>query len=86
MRAASEMEEFGDKIKTPFSNLILETSKSDIQWRDRVWKFIEDTTSINIASEAGKDFGSFAAGAASNKIADGYMEEMVKTELTLNPV
>jgi hypothetical protein len=38
---ASDMPEFGDKnkIQTPFHNLVgakefLETSKSDVQWRD----------------------------------------------------
>jgi hypothetical protein len=35
----SDMPEFGDKIQTPFHNLVvakefLETSKSDVQWRD----------------------------------------------------
>lgn len=32
----------------------------------------------------GGDVGSFVAGAASNKIADGYMNEMVLTEVTKN--
>ena len=37
---SNEMPEFGDKIQTPFVNLqvakeYLESSKSDIQWRDR---------------------------------------------------
>lgn len=36
---ASDMPEFGDKIQTPFDNLVvakefLETYKSDVQWRD----------------------------------------------------
>jgi len=62
----------------------LETSQSDIQWRDRFWQVTEDTTPINFASELGKEYGSFAAGALSNKIADKYMEEMVETSLSLN--
>lgn len=32
----------------------------------------------------GEDIGSLAAGAASNKIAEGYMNEMVETSLALN--
>lgn len=42
---ASDMLEFGDKVATPFTNLItakgyLETSQSDVQWRDRFWKVV----------------------------------------------
>ena len=44
----------------------------------------EDTVSINLASEFGGDIGSFVAGAASNKIADGYMNEMVNTAVSMN--
>ena len=39
---------------------------------------------INIASEQGDVVGSFVAGAASNKIADGYINEMIDTEVTKN--
>ena len=86
--AASDMPEFGDKVATPFTNLLtakeyLETSQSDVQWRDRFWKVLEDTTSINLSCEAGQDMGSFGAGAAANKMADRYMEEMVETSFTL---
>ena len=85
---ASDMPEFGDKVATPFTNLLtakeyLETSQSDVQWRDRFWKLLEDTTSINLSCEAGQDIGSFGAGAAANKMADKYIEEMVETSLTL---
>ena len=85
---ASDMPEFGDKISTPFTNLVtakeyLETSQSDVQWRDRLWKVIEDTFTVNAASELGGEVGSFGAGAAANKIADKYMEEMVETSFTL---
>jgi hypothetical protein len=62
----------------------LETSQSDTQWRDRFWQVAQDTATINIASEQGDVVGSFGAGAASNKIADGYMNEMVITEGTKN--
>ena len=59
---ASEMPEFGDKIQTPLSNLVvakeyLETSKSDVQWRDRFWRVTQDTFSINGACEMGEDLG-----------------------------
>lgn len=85
---SSDMPEFGDKVATPFTNLVtakeyLETSQSDVQWRDRFWKVFEDTTSINLSCEAGQDLGSFGAGAAANKMADKYMEEMVETSFTL---
>ena len=84
----SEFEEFDEKIKTPFNNLLvakeyLETSKSDIQWRDRFWQVIEDTATVNGACEMGDDLGSFGAGAAANKMADRYMDEMVETSFTL---
>ncbi len=87
---ASDMPEFADKIKTPFENLVvakeyLETSHSDVQWRDRLWQVAEDTTTINLSCELGDVVGSFGAGAASNKIADGYMNEMVMTEVTKSP-
>ncbi len=82
------MPEFVDKVQTPVNNLIvakeyLETSKSDLQWRDRAWQLIEDTLSINVSAEIGKDVGSFAAGAAANKAADGYMDEMIETSATM---
>jgi hypothetical protein len=85
---ASDMPEFADKIKTPFENLVvakeyLETSHSDVQWRDRLWQVAEDTTTINLSSELGDVVGSFGAGAASNKIADRYMDEMIDTAITL---
>lgn len=84
---ASEMPGFGDKVATPFTNLLtakeyLETAQSDVQWRGRLWQVAQDTA---IAFELGGDGGSFRAGAASNKIADGYMNEMVETEITKNP-
>ncbi|MDX5585574.1 MAG: hypothetical protein QNK20_11805 [Aureibaculum sp.] len=85
----SDMPDLQEKLQTPFNNLIvakeyLETSQSDTQWRDRLWQFTEDTMTINAASELGGYAGSFAAGATANKIADGYMEEMVITEVTKN--
>ena len=39
---------------------------------------------INIASEMGDVVGSFGASAASNKIADAYVDEMIDTEVTKN--
>ena len=86
---SSDMPDIKDKLQTPLDNLrvakeYLETAQSDTQWRDRFWKVAQDTTTINIASEIGGDVGSFGAGAASNKIADGYMDEMVVTEVTKN--
>lgn len=49
---SSDMPELGDKIKTPLENLgvakeYLETSQSDVRWRDRLWKVAEDTTTVN---------------------------------------
>ena len=87
---ASEMPEAIDKIRTPFENLVvaqeyLATAKSDVQWRDRFWELTEDTFKVNAACEIGENVGSFAAGGAANKIADGYMDKMVTTSATLNP-
>lgn len=64
---ASDIPEFGDKIQTPLNNLIvakeyLETSKSDVQWRDRIWEVAQDTFSINGACEIGDDLDLFGAG------------------------
>ena len=86
---SSDMTELGDKIKTPLENLVvvkeyLETSQSDIQWRDRFWQLTEDTTTINLFCEFGQEAGSFGTGILANKIADRYMDEMVETSLTLN--
>jgi hypothetical protein len=86
---SSDMPDITDKLQNPLDNLraakeYLETAQSDIQWRDRFWKITQDTTTINVASEIGGDLGSFGAGALSNKIADGYINEMVDTALTLN--
>jgi hypothetical protein len=77
---ASEMPQFLDKIQTPMDNLVVakeyfKTSQSDLQWRARFWQVCEDTVWLNFASE----LGSFSAGAASNKIAAGYIDEMVAT-------
>lgn len=87
---ASDMPDIKDKLQTPLDNLrvaeeYLETSQSDLQWRDRLWKVAQDTTTINIGAELGGDLESFGAGAASSKTADGYMAEMVITEATKNP-
>lgn len=87
----SDMPEFMDKVKTSFDNLTvakeyLETSQSDIQWRNRFWKLTEDTVVLNTSCEVGGDIRSFVAGAgaASNKIADRYMDEMIDTSTILN--
>jgi len=54
---ASDMPEFGDKVRTPFTNLLiaeyLQISQNDVQWQDRFWKVVEDTFTINGASELG---------------------------------
>lgn len=86
---ASDMPDLKDKLQTPLDNLrvakeYLETSQSNTQWRARFWQVAQDTAAINIASEQGDVVGAFGAGAASNKIADGYMDEMVVTEGTKN--
>jgi len=86
---SSDMPDLKDKLQTPLENLrvakeYLETSQSDLQWRARFWQVAKDTEKINLASELGDVVGSFGAGVASNKIADGYMEEMVITEATKN--
>lgn len=86
---ASDMTDINGKLQNPVDNLrvakeYLETAQSDLQWRDRFWKVTQDTTAINFASEIGGDVGSFTAGAVSNKIADGYMNEMVVTEVSKN--
>jgi len=86
---ANDMPDIGDRIKTPLDNLqvakeYLETAQSDVQWRARLWQVAEDTTSVNFSCEFGDAVGSFSAGVASNKIADGYMEEMVNTAVTMN--
>lgn len=83
------MPEVNDRLKTTFYNLLvakeyLKTSQSDIQWRDRLWKLSKDTFIINVASETFGNVGSFGAGAASNKIADKYMDEMVLGEVNKN--
>ena len=87
--SVSDMPEIEDKLKTPFSNLqvakeYLETAQSDVQWRDRFWIIAEYTVKINESCEFGNNIGSFCAGAAANKIADSYMNEMVQTEITKN--
>lgn len=86
----SDMPEFTDKLTIPQHNLIvakeyLETSQSDTQWRDRVWKIAKDTLSIsiNLQAEIGQDVGAFGAGVTSNKIADDMMDEMYETAVTL---
>jgi len=61
----------------------LETSKSDVQWWDRFWQVFQDTFSINASCEIGEDVSSVGAGAAANKVADDYMDEMVQTSVTL---
>jgi hypothetical protein len=84
------MPDLTDKLQTAVDNLrvakeYLETSQSDLQWRARLWQVGQYTTTINFASEQGDIVGSFIACASSNKSADGYMNEMVETEVTKNP-
>lgn len=86
---ASDMPDVPDKLRTPFSNLLvakeyLETSQSDLQYRGRLWQVAQDTLVINVASEQADVVGPFVAGAASNKVADRYMAEMVDTEVNKN--
>lgn len=86
---SSDMPDIKDKLQTPLDNLrvvkeYLETAQNYTQWRDRFWKVTQDTTTINIVSEIGGDVESFGTGVASNKIADGYMDEMIVTEVTKN--
>jgi len=43
--ATSEMGDFNNKLATSFMNMAIvkeyfETSKSDVQWRDRIWKAV----------------------------------------------
>ena len=85
---ASEMPDVADKFQTPFTNLItareyIESSKSDIQYRDRFWQVIADTTIINGMCLTADDIGAFTAGAYANQVADRYMMEMVTTSATL---
>lgn len=86
---SSDMPELGDKIRTPLENIrvaqeYLETSQSDVQYRDRFWQLTQDTMTINFSCELGEDPGSFEAGAISNKMADKYMDEIIETYATLN--
>ena len=81
---ASDMPDWKDKVSTPVSNLkvvneYLESSLSDIQYRDRFWKVRTDTLKINAACEVDEGCGAFAAAPAANKVADHYMEEMGQT-------
>jgi hypothetical protein len=85
---ANNMPDLQDRVQTPWYNVgvakeYLETSKSDLQWRYRFWKVSQDTLTINLASEIGGDVGAFAAGTISNKMADGYMEEMIMSEVNM---
>lgn len=87
--ADDQSPQFLDKIQTPLDNLVvakeyLETAQSDLQWRSRFWQVWEDTVKVNFSCELGSDLGTFAAGAASNKIAAGSMDEMVETALSIN--
>ena len=83
------MPDLEDKFTTPIDNLqvtaeYLDSLQSDIQWRDRMWKVLQDKSTINAIVELGHDPGSFIAGALANKMAEKYMNEMVDTALTLN--
>lgn len=86
--ANSETQTIEEKLTTPIDNVIvakeyLESSQSDIEYRDRVWKVAQDTTAINLACEIGGEVGSFVGGAASNKVAEGYFKEMYETSSSL---
>ena len=83
------MPDLEDKFTTPIDNLqvtaeYLDSPQSDIQWRDRMWKMLQDASTINAIAEFGHDPGSFRAGALANKMAEKYMDEIVDTALTLN--
>lgn len=87
---SSEMPDLVDKIATPINNFqvaqeYLETSQSDIQYRDRFWQLSEDTSIINSMSESGEEIGSFAAGILSNEMANRYVDEMIETAVTTTP-
>ena len=88
---SSDMIDLSDKLGTPFNNIVvakeyLETSKSDIQYRDRLWELIEDMTVINIGAELIDQEGAFISGAYVNECADKYVNKMIKTDSSLNIV
>lgn len=87
--ANSQMPNLDDKILTPFNNLesaleYLETSQSDVQFRDRFFEVAEDKATINSMCQFGGDLGAYSAGALANKKADGYTDKAIETILTLN--
>ena len=79
-----------DRLTMPYNNLIasheyLATSHSDVQYRDRVYQFAQDTALINSMCELGEGPGAFAAGAYANQIATRYTHESVDCCFSLNP-
>ena len=78
----------GDNVKTPLNNLLvtkeyLETFQNNIQWRTRLCQTAQDTTSINITSELGDDIILLVTGTFSNNIAEGYINGMMNTAVSI---
>ena len=85
----SDIPEFVDKVKTPFSNIeamkdYLNYTKSDVQYSNRFWDVCKDTATVNLLAETGGDAGAFASGSYANICANKYMNKMVETELNIN--
>ena len=78
-----------EKLSDPFNNLLvtreyLEISQRNIQWYSRVWQIAAYTQTVNATLKLCDNIGAFVIGAASNKIAVDYFDEMIDTEGTVN--
>lgn len=83
-----ESPDLKDRMSRPIENLkgiefYLETSQSDVQYRDRLWKVKRDTAIVNALCEYGGHPGAVVSGRLANMYADQYVDEQMETRISL---
>ena len=73
----------GDTLHSMYD--FLDSSYSDVQYRDRLWRMVEDTAIVNTMCEVGGDPGAFLAGIYAHNKAEEYELERAETMLTISP-
>ena len=83
-----ESPDLKDRISRLLENLkgiefYLETSQSDVQYRDRLWKVKRDTAIVNALCEYRGYPGAVVSGRLANMYAYQYVDEQMETRISL---
>ena len=83
-----ELPQLKDKVDTLENiknvEIYLETSQSDVEYRDPAWTATTNTMVVNLMAELGGQPGAFFSGHYANLCADKYVNEEIQRAMTLN--